>query len=110
MRMRDAADRAFPFLTVLGLILREVVGWLLLAMGLLIFFICFSMLVADKPRIIQASPLAILGFMIFRGGIHLLKVAAAAQVCLAAQKLLAEKPAPALAEPARPGRPLALKR
>lgn len=109
-KLRDIADTFFPAIMALGLVAREIVGWLMLGMGLFIFYICFMMLVADKPRIIAASPLAIIGFMVFRGGIHLLKVAAAAQVCLAARKPMPEKPAPALTEPARPPRPLVLKR
>jgi len=59
--------------------LREVAGWVLVVLGLLIFLLCFQFLTASA--IFEAWPLAIVGIIIFRGGIHLLKVAVAARVC-----------------------------
>jgi hypothetical protein len=73
---------------------REVAGWLLVLIGLYVFWACFAML-ADyrrEPRIIEVGPLVFIGFVIFRGGIHLLKVAVAARVCLHAQKALEQNP------------------
>lgn len=58
---------------------REIAGWLLILLGLAIFAACFWFLLAGK--LIQAGPLTIIGVVVFRGGIHLLKVAVAAQVC-----------------------------
>jgi hypothetical protein len=67
---------------------REIAGWLLVAMGLFIFWICLGMLAASSvPLFLQSGPLAFIGFIIFRGGIHLLKVAVAARVCLHAQTI-----------------------
>lgn len=60
----------------------EVAGWLLLVLGLFIFYWCFALLVSDQPRIIEAGPLTVIGIVIFRGGVHLLKIAAAARVTL----------------------------
>lgn len=71
---------------VLGLFwLREVVGWVLLVLGLLVFYECFVMLVSTPPRIIQVAPLTFVGFIVFRTGLHMLKVSAAALVCMRAQ-------------------------
>ncbi len=75
---------------------REILGWLLVGLGLYVFLICFALLVRDRPLIIEAGPLTLIGIIIFRGGIHLLKVAAAARICLHAQAAdTAKKPQPA---------------
>lgn len=65
---------------------REVVGWILVGVGLFVFYVVFVLLVHPVPRVIQSGPLAFVGFIIFRGGIHLLKVAVAARICLHAHK------------------------
>ena len=65
--------------------IRELAGWLLIALGLYVFFICYVILVNQGPHLIEAGPLTFIGFIIFRGGIHLLKVATAARICLHAQ-------------------------
>lgn len=60
----------------------EVVGWLLLVVGLFVFYMCFVLLVSEQPgKIVESVPLTAIGIVIFRGGIHLLKVAAAARLC-----------------------------
>lgn len=56
---------------------REVTGWVLIVIGLVSFWRSYGFLL-DK-RIFEAAPLAFMGFIIFRGGIHVLKVAVAAQ-------------------------------
>jgi hypothetical protein len=61
----------------------EICGWLLLVVGLYVFFQCFVLLVSDPPLLLPAGPLMIIGIFIFRGGIQLLKIAAAARVCRA---------------------------
>ena len=62
---------------------REVAGWGLLLIGLLMFGACYLILLPNPgyPRIIEAGPLALIGIIVFRGGIHLLKVAVAARIC-----------------------------
>jgi hypothetical protein len=66
--------------------IRELAGWLLLALGLLVFYVCLVLLLDSQgPRIIEVGPLTLIGIIIFRGGIHFLKVAVAARVCLHAQ-------------------------
>ena len=62
--------------------LREVAGWVLVVIGLWIFLMCFQFLSAT--HIFEAWPAALVGIIVFRGGIHLLKVAVAARVCLQA--------------------------
>ena len=76
---------------------REVAGWLLVAIGLVIFYQSYDQLM--RRRIFEAMPLAFIGFIVFRGGIHLLKVAVAAQ----AARGLGESPA----GPAKRVRPVA---
>src|SRR5215212_319545 len=61
---------------------RELAGWLLVLLGLFVFFICTAILITDRPQILSSGPIAFIGFIIFRGGIHLLKVAVAARVVL----------------------------
>lgn len=74
---------------------REVAGWLLVGMGLAIFYLSYDQLM--RRRVFEAVPLAFMGFIVFRGGIHLLKVAVAAQ----AARNLGDSPNPA-AKRARP--------
>jgi hypothetical protein len=64
--------------------IREVFGWLLIALGLLIFRACYGYL--EQRRVVEAGPLSIIGIIVFRGGIHLLKVAIAARICVQARE------------------------
>jgi hypothetical protein len=72
---------------------REIAGWLLVGLGLYVFVLCYDLLLTE--RLIEAGPLTLIGIIIFRGGIHLLKVAVAARLCLHAQgeiqKIAAER-------------------
>ncbi len=73
--------------------LRELAGWFLVAVGLWMLYACYE-LIQDR-RLFEAGPLSIVGIIVFRGGIHLLKVAVAARICsLAKERTRAEKPAP----------------
>ena len=76
--------------------IREAAGWLLIALGLYVFFTCYVILVNQGPHLLEAGPLTFIGFILFRGGIHLLKVATAARICLHAQAAITakEKPVP----------------
>jgi hypothetical protein len=60
--------------------LRELAGWLLVGLGLLVFYVSFALLV--NHYVTEAGPLVLIGIFIFRGGIHLLKTAVAARVCM----------------------------
>ncbi len=80
---------------------REVAGWLLVALGLYVFYRGYGLLTDDPGHyILEAGPVFFAGFVIFRGGIHLLKVAVAARVCLRVAEPERKVVAP---RPARPG-------
>lgn len=70
---------------------REAAGWLLVAAGLFVFYKCYVLL-TDK-MFVHGAALTAIGFILFRGGLHLLKVAVAAQVCLQAREDVKPKPA-----------------
>jgi hypothetical protein len=87
---------------------REVAGWGLVLFGLIVFCQCYSFLnrtvvardangterVEFRPGYMEAGSWSIVGIFLFRGGIHLLKVAVAARVCMEAnERLLHETPA-----------------
>lgn len=72
--------------------IRELAGWLLVALGLFIFYICFVFLFVERPPlIIEVSFLTFIGFIIFRSGIHLWKVAVAARVCMATARTTSDQ-------------------
>ena len=56
---------------------REIAGWVLILTGLFFFVRTYDFLL--NKRIFEAGPMAFIGFIVFRGGIHVLKVAVAAQ-------------------------------
>ena len=71
-------DRTFWRVTRLtGLVVREVIGWVLLVSGLNVFRICFQYL--NHALVIEGFIAAIIGVMLFRGGLQLVKVAVAAR-------------------------------
>jgi len=69
--------------------LRELTGWLLVLLGLFVFYLCVVFLL--RNQVFEVGPLTLIGIIIFRGGIHLLKVAVAARVCLHAQAEMKEQ-------------------
>jgi hypothetical protein len=69
---------------------REIAGWVLVLLGLLMFYECLDVLVlSDRHMIFEAGSLVLIGIFLFRGGIHLLKVAVAARICVQTQEKLA---------------------
>jgi hypothetical protein len=56
---------------------REAAGWLLILGGLFAFVRAYDLLLSK--RIFEATPMVFIGFIVFRGGVHVLKVAVAAQ-------------------------------
>jgi hypothetical protein len=56
---------------------RELAGWALILVGLWQFWNTYELLL--NKRIFEAAPAAFIAYVIFRGGVHLLKVAVAAQ-------------------------------
>ncbi len=85
--------------------IREILGWLLVGLGLLIFYMCVVLLF--NHSVIEVGPLFIIGIFVFRGGIHLLKVAVAARICMLAQAKMEGSPGavPKVAAKARAFRP-----
>jgi hypothetical protein len=71
--------------------IREVAGWLLVALGLYVFYITFAVLLTPGPWLVESIYLTVIGVVVFRAGIHLLKVAVAARVCLHAEARLREE-------------------
>jgi hypothetical protein len=59
---------------------RELIGWALVALGVVIF-LWAALLLTLYHGVFEAGPMTIAGIFVFRGGIHLLKVAVAARVC-----------------------------
>ena len=79
---------------------REVAGWLLLALGLYVFYRSYALLIDGHQYQIEGGILTIIGIFLFRGGIHLLKIAVAARACMEAQQRLDS-------DRVKPGGPLA---
>jgi hypothetical protein len=59
---------------------REFIGWALVALGVVMFLWC-GVLLTLYHGVFESGPMTIAGIFVFRGGIHLLKVAVAARVC-----------------------------
>jgi hypothetical protein len=57
---------------------REIVGWLLLLAGLTAFAFAGWLLLIGA--VIEASTMTFIGFIVFRGGMHFLKVAIAVRL------------------------------
>ena len=81
--------------------MREIAGWALILIGLFIFWTAYGLLL--NKRVFEAGPVTFMGFIVFRGGVHLLKVAVAAQ----AAQVVANRTVPTTRRPGRPtGRPV----
>ena len=66
-----------PTAWALGLLLRELVGWLLVGLGLNVFRLSLNYL--DQRQVIEGLIATVVGLLIFRGGLQLVKVAVAAR-------------------------------
>ncbi len=74
---------------------REIIGWLLVLLGIAAFGLAIGWLTrwgayldgdsSSVPPVVEAGIVSVIGIVVFRGGIHLLKVALAARVCLSAR-------------------------
>jgi hypothetical protein len=88
---------------------REVAGWLLVLLGLLVFYECFAFVTVHA--VFEAGALTVIGVVLFRGGIHLLKVAVAARIATQAQEQApGPRPGPARPAPLAPQRPAPARR
>jgi hypothetical protein len=61
---------------------REVVGWVLIALGVYVFFRAFILLTEGHQFMLEGGTITLIGVVLFRGGIHLLKIAVAAHICM----------------------------
>jgi hypothetical protein len=92
----------------MGAWVREAAGWVLLGVGLAAFAVCYFVFLLQR-RVVEAMILAFVGFTVFRGGLHLLKVAVAARAAREAGRTV-EPPKPPrsikvpLGGPQNPGR------
>jgi RsiW-degrading membrane proteinase PrsW (M82 family) len=75
--------------------LRETAGWLLTAIGLWFLYQCASvLLLRDTTKVVEAGELTLIGVIVFRGGIGLLKSALAARVATRAARMERPEPVP----------------
>ena len=79
---------------------REFGGWILIMLGLGVFGV--GVLFLLNHFIVETGLATVIGFIIFRGGIHLHKVAVAARACMAAQEKSNPPRAPNRATERRP--------
>ena len=87
---------------------REIAGWVLVGLGLWVFLTCYPLLMNHQP--VEAGQWMVVGFVVYRGGIHLLKVAIAARVCVqAVDEIAGEHPRTVVPRSAR-ARPSTLPR
>jgi len=61
--------------------IRELLGWTLIAAGLFVFYIALAALLQDGPYVLEGPMMVAIGFVIFRGGLQVLKVSLAGRVC-----------------------------
>lgn len=61
---------------------REVAGWIMILLGLYAFYCVYDLIFDGTAHIIEEGALTIIGIFVFRGGIHLLKVAVAARLAM----------------------------
>lgn len=82
---------------------REIAGWLLVLLGLAAFAAGYALLL-DK-KVIQAPVIVFVGFVVFRGGIHLLKVAVAVRLAALSSHPVPTKSRIPIWSPSRPVSP-----
>ncbi len=80
---------------------REILGWLLVLVGLYGFFMALGLIV--NRQVIGGTVVGVLSVFMYRSGVGFLKMAVAARICQQAQDRV--YPAPARPLPARSGRP-----
>lgn len=66
----------------MGIHLRELAGWLFVALGLYGYWICLAFIASETPRVIEAAIVAGVATMLFRGGLALVRIATAARIAV----------------------------
>jgi hypothetical protein len=61
---------------------REIVGWVLIVLGVYVLFRALLLLTGGNQFMLEGGTVTVIGIVLFRGGIHLLKIAVAARLCL----------------------------
>jgi hypothetical protein len=69
--------------------LREIAGWIMVCLGIFGFYVCFVSIL--YRQILEAGAFTFVSVVLFRGGIHLLKVAVAARICMQAAEAAAKE-------------------
>ena len=66
----------------MGYWIREVVGWIFILAGLYGFWIALAFLATQPSRLIEGGTTSIMATVLFRGGLQLVRISAAARVVL----------------------------
>jgi hypothetical protein len=75
-------------------LIREIAGWGLVAIGLLIFVLVYELCTHEPDhRYMEAMTMTVIGIFVFRGGVNVLKTAIAARACQEVQDRLYPAPA-----------------
>jgi hypothetical protein len=69
---------------------RELLGWLLIVSGVFCFYMAIGVVMTEGPLLLEGAYAFGVGFVIFRGGLTVLKVSMAGRICLESQKVPAE--------------------
>ncbi len=59
---------------------RELAGWILVILGIISFIFTYTVLLLSG-KVVESMVASFISFIVYRGGIHLLKVAIAAKMC-----------------------------
>jgi hypothetical protein len=65
-----------------GFWIREIVGWLLILLGIYGYWIALAFLATQPSRLIEGATTAFMSTMLFRGGLLLVRISAAARAIL----------------------------
>jgi hypothetical protein len=71
--------------------IREFAGWLLISLGLYVFYHCYLLLAPPNRYIFEGGAMTLIGIVLFRGGVQLLKIAVAARICMEAEERIREQ-------------------
>ncbi|CAN5375373.1 hypothetical protein BH10PLA2_BH10PLA2_20090 [soil metagenome] len=64
---------------------REIFGWILMGLGVYVLFRAFQLLTDGHQFMLEGGTVTVIGVVLFRGGIQLLKIAVAARICMEGQ-------------------------